>query len=531
MSKSESVPVSHRPSQPFTSHFAQFPEKFVYYALVVATAYALLRSTFYAVFKPLWFDEILTTIVSRQSGLSGIQAALRQGIDGNPPAFYLFQHWAASLLSNELIGYRLLPILGFACTFLLVFVFVKTRHGSVVALISSGLLLVTPLFTLYAQEARPYSLVVALLAMAMVCYQRVPQVLWTVGLSLSLTFAALLHYYILLSLAPFFLAELAYLYSAKRVRFTVWLALVVPLVPIAISFPRLLWMKQNWGAHFWSGAALSDVSAAYGNYFRLGSLWGVALFGITLLMFLGSVAPLLSKRDAGDILLPGLFAERFLSFGLITLPLIAFAIAKVSHGPFTERYVLATILGFVSASAYPLSKASPAMLRAVATLLVIALCSQEVGFWKSFKNRQTPTTVIAPLVELGKIPEYADLPIVFSDAGIYVEIWHYAPPALFRRAVTLPDPETAVKYTNTDTVDKLVVALRPYAPPGIQHFDEFSAAHPRFLLYSNGSPADWWPARLSHDGYHVQRLYTHAPNVGYLVEGPTQAKPSDAGLR
>jgi hypothetical protein len=533
MIESENAPaVDPKSTRLWQSYFGPRPEKFVYYGISVVAAYALLRSTFYAAFKPLWFDEILTSVVSRQGSLSRIQAALAQGIDGNPPAFYLVEHWAASLVSNEHIGLRLLSILGFACTLLFVWTFVKTRHGSSVALISSALLLVTPLFTLYAQEARPYSLVVASIALAMVCYQRAPRPLWIVGLALSLTLAALLHYYVLLSFAPFFLAELAFLYFAKRIRFTVWLALLVPLLPVAISLPRLIWMKQNWGPHFWYGAALSDVSAAYGDYFRVGSLWGVALFGITLLMLFSSLSSLLSKRDSTDRLLPALLAERTLSAGLIVLPLLGFAVAKASHGPFTERYLLATILGFASASAFPLSKASPAAFQTVATLLLLALCSQELGFWKSVKNRQTPASIIAPLVELAKVPNYADLPVVFSDAGIYVEIWHYAPPGLFRRAVALPDPEGAVTYSDTDTVDKLVLALRPYAPPGIHHFDEFVAANPRFLLYSNGSRADWWPARLAHDGYRVQRVYSGAPNVAYVVDSPAQEKAAaDTMLR
>src|SRR5262249_49804588 len=156
-----------RPPQFWQSYFGPRGEKFAYYGIFVVSAYVLLRSAFYAAFKPLWFDEVLTFVVSSQGTLSKIRAALTQGIDGNPPAFYLAQPWAASLVSNEHIGYRLLSILGFACTLLFVFTFVKTRHGSSVALISSALLLITPLFTLYAEEARPYSLVVALIALAM----------------------------------------------------------------------------------------------------------------------------------------------------------------------------------------------------------------------------------------------------------------------------------------------------------------------------------------------------------------------------
>jgi hypothetical protein len=89
-------------------------------------------------------------------------------------------------------------------------------------------------------------------------------------------------------------------------------------------------------------------------------------------------------------------------------------------------------------------------------------------------------------MELANQSNFRDLPIVLSDSGCFVEIWHYAP-AIFRRAVTLPNPECAVTYAGIDTVDKLVLALRPYAPlasrispasaPRTQGFSSIPMAH------------------------------------------------------
>jgi len=61
-------------------------------------------------------------------------------------------------------------------------------------------------------------------------------------------------------------------------------------------------------------------------------------------------------------------------------------------------------------------------------------------------------------------------------------------------------------YAGDDTIDKLVLALRRYAPAGIQDFSSFEAAHPTFLLYSNSSRTDWWPAKLAHDGKQLKLL-------------------------
>jgi hypothetical protein len=513
--------TSQRPDD----RLSALPESPAYWGLLAVAGYSLLRSVVYAAIKPFWFDEVLTFVVSRQGAPSTIWAALKQGVDGNPPTFYLLEHFVASLLRNEHIGYRLLSIAGFVCALLFLFVFLKTRCGSHSSLLCSSLLLITPLFTLYAEEARPYSLVAALIALAMVCYQRIPGIVWTVGLGASLLIAALLHYYTVLALAPFFLAELALVYFARQIRFKVWLALALPLVPIAVSWPRLMWMKQNWGAHFWAGAALSDVSATYGAYFRVGPPWGIAICVLTIMIIL---LPLFRRFSANDesLLQPALIAERVLIAGLIALPLIGFAVAKIAHGPFVERYFLPSIFGFATGAALVLRSAPAKTLLAAAILVFVALSSQEVGFWKGLKSRETVASMTAPLTKLADNSNFLDLPIVLSDSGYFVEIWHYAPAAIFRRAVTLPDPESAVTYTGIDTVDKLVLALRPYGPPGIQDFASFRAAHPRFLLYSDGSRFDWLATRLAHDGYRVERLSWDLGGAAYLVEAPHSREPS-----
>ena len=482
------------------------------WGLPALVCYALARSLVYAALKPLWFDEVLTYVVSRQGSLSAIWAALRQGVDGNPPAFYLMERGASFLAPNEHVGYRLLSVCGFACTLIFLFIFVKRRHGVERALLCSSVLLITPLFTLYAEEARPYSLVTALIALAMVCYQRLPAAKWAVGLCFSLVFAALLHYYAVVAFLPFFLAELSHVYYSRQTRLGPWLALLIALGPLTISWPMLMWMKHNWGPHFWTGAALSDVSAAYGSFFRLGAPWGVALCGLTVLTML-TTSRRASRAEATAVFPQAPISEHALLLGLVVLPILGFAVAKVTHGPFVERYFLPTILGIVAAAIYGLNCTNSKNLHAVGLTLLLAIMSQEFGFWKSLGNRERPADIVAPIANLAGTALYQTLPIVISDAGEYVELWHY-----LRRAVTLPNPEGAATYAGVDTVDKLVLALRPYAPAGIQDFSSFEATHSAFLLYSNGSRSDWWPAKLAHDGFQLKLLSFGGSAAVYLVE-------------
>ena len=55
-----------------------------------------------------------------------------------------------------------------------------------VALLSSMFLLISAVFQYYAQEARPYSIVLACITFALLCYQRSHSPIWVVLMALSL---------------------------------------------------------------------------------------------------------------------------------------------------------------------------------------------------------------------------------------------------------------------------------------------------------------------------------------------------------
>jgi uncharacterized membrane protein len=149
-------------------------DKRIFFCVIALAIYSVVRNLIRAASKPLWFDELLTQAVSRQPNLSAIWNVLKNGVDGNPPLFYLIERVASKVVSNEMIAYRIVPALAFACIVICIYAFVRRRSGASVALICTVLLFVTPLSNKYALEARPYSLLAACLAIALVCYQRLP---------------------------------------------------------------------------------------------------------------------------------------------------------------------------------------------------------------------------------------------------------------------------------------------------------------------------------------------------------------------
>jgi len=417
-----------------------------------------------------------------------------------------------------MLAFRLVSALAFACTFICLYIFVQRRCGARVAFICAVLIFVTPLNNKYSLEARPYSLLVACLAFALVCYQRLPTARWTVGLLLSLSLAESLHYYAVLACFPFFLAEIVQVIATSQVRYWVWLSLFVSLIPAALSAPLLVNLRHSYAEHIWARPEFMLIPMSYGGYFRLNALWGLAIASISFLVVIAAWARGLSQLEptGGIGIAPA--SEHALVLGFLALPVVGVVAARVAHGGAADRYYLPAILGVAIAFSYVLSKVTPAGFQLVAALILIAVAFQEADVMRTVLRNPHGTDSRAPVLSLlSDAIARNDLPLVMSNAGGYVELSHVAQQSLNQRMVTLVDPPNAVVYAGTDTVDRLVIELKSYVPMQVYDFKPFAAAHPVFLLYSDGTPFDWWPSRLIHDGAQVELVAKQGAGTLYRV--------------
>lgn len=518
---------SAKPERPAESSSLK-SEKLIFLTVAVLSFYSVAKNLIRAASKPLWFDEILTQAVSRQPNLSAIWNALKNGVDGNPPLFYLIERAASKLSSNELIAYRLVPALAFAGTLICIYYFVQKRSGAKVALICTLLLFVTPLDNKYALEARPYSLLAACLAIALLCYQRLPGTRWTIGLFLSLSLAESLHYYAGLACFPFFVAELVHVFSTSRFRRAVWFSMFASLIPALLAVPLLLQLKHTYAGHIWARPEFMLIPMSYGGYFRLNALWGLAIAIVAACVVIRSWlrdAP----QDAIDGSNAALPSEHALVLGFLLLPVFGVIAAKIAHGGATDRYYLPAIFGIVIALGYVLREVTPAGFRLAAAIVIIAVAFQEADILRSFFSRSALQDDRAPILRLlSDASERNDLPVIISDAGQYVELSHSAPASLNQSMAALVDPPSANSYAGTDTVDKLVTELECCVQLRVYEFEAFAAAHPVFLLYSDGTQFDWWPSRLIHDGAKLELVAKEGSGTIYRVELSPAAAPDRA---
>ncbi len=510
---------TNRAALPSSKLFSGFDaEKFAPWALAGLLCYAIVRSFLEAAVRPFWYDELCTWVMVHQPNLSSMWSALAHGVDGQPPGFYVVEWLASHLSKNDQIAFRIPSIIGFCCTTVCLFVFVRRRSGAINALLWASIPLFSVLLDTYAVEARPYSLVVACISFALVCYQRAPAARWMILMGLSLACAQALHYYAVITFVPFIAAEAVMLLRNRRVRLNVWLALAFAFVPLICFWSLLSRFRAFYGSHFWSLPSFHATEVTYSWFFDTSFTVGLILAWGSLFAVLGKM--LLAERSAARMKDPPIekgpptdfLHEYVLTFALLSLPFVALALAEIAHGGLTTRYALSAVLGFPLAATYIIPRLKNERIATLSILaLLLALTVHESKFWLYYDaHPPNPAVTIQRFVASAGYP---DLPVVVSDAIQFLPLTYYASPEWHKRFVMIVDPPESVSYAGSDSTDKEMQAMRDYSTIQVYDFQPFAAQHPTFLLFSSnaGFGDDWWPTRLFRDGYMLKMVAIEDP--------------------
>ncbi len=494
------------------------------YLAAALVAYATIRGVISAASRPFLADEVITWSLTRLSSFSELWKALSSGADAQPPLFYLVEKAAATFVSNPHLAYRLPSIVAFSCAVLCIFVCVKKRSSAAVALLCAAALIPTGLCAEYAVEARPYCLTVAAIAFALVCYQRLPSISWTILLFAALALAVAFHYYAVFPLAAFAAAEAVFVFTYRRWRWAVWLAIIAAGLPLLPCLPLLRRLREVYGPHIWAHAHLYAAMITYGSFFKVHLMVGL---GAAALLAAGLLSVM--RRDSKEARGPasaeqGLLHEHTLLLLLLVMPFIVCVAARVSHGAFLSRYVLWVAVAMLVALGYLVPRFGPRGTLALGIYVAVAILVQEGLLFHSISSHFA--RVISPGVAIDQLVQsagHAELPVVIGNDNFVVA--YYIPQPSASRYVSLVDMQQAIAYTGTDNVDQLMFLMRPYLPTRVVTFDEFAPAHRAFLLYSDGNISaegnvifyDWWTPFFIHQGYSVRVLAADHNRRVYLV--------------
>lgn len=520
-------------------------EALSFFALAILIVYAATRNLCQALTRPLWFDEIDTFILIRLQPMSRMWTALKHGADGQPPGFYLAERFAVAFAANENLAFRWLSMFAFSVTLVCLFLLVRRRAGGAAGVVCAAIPLSTILFDNFATEARPYSLVVGCIALALLCYQHAPAARWMILMGFSLALAQSFHYYAFFAFLPFMVAEAIWFLERREWRWRVWIALSFGFVPLLAFWPLLANAKAIYGQHFWSPPTWDMAVNSYSLFLMDSRLASWVILGASAVAVLGTALyggrTATSNQRASDQALersPGTsLQEPMMVLTFLALPFLGLAATRIAHGGLVPKYVLSTILGFPLAGGYIFStwkRWRPALV-AVGAFLIFGgfVFYHERIFWSQNNWKfSSPAPAAESFVALAGHP---DLPVVVSDSHEFMLLSHYASPAWKARFVLLADGPQAVIYTGSDNADIQLSILAQYFPLPVYDFRSFVAQHPTFLLYSSngGQDADWWPRRFKNDGYTLRPVAVKPlaerdfMNRVFLV---TSAKKDDTGI-
>jgi hypothetical protein len=486
-------------------------------ALLVFLVPALMFEVFLrAVSRGFWFDEVLTILVSRQPHVSDIWNLLTHGVDGHPMGIYLIDHVLGRIHRNRQWVYRLPAMASFLCVMACMFSFTRKRAGDLIALISTAALLFTTVYDPFAFEARSYGPMLACIAMAFFCYDRIDSKKWALFFGVSLAGACSFHFYACLAFFPFGLAELVYIAEKRKFRPQVWLGFVLGALPLPVFWPIVRAQGVLYGAHFWAVPNFWHFLNAFGEISYVRPSFSFAVF-VAALFFLGN---LIRQGDfrSRPTSVQGLGyspTDLALMIGFLIMPVVTLASAKVAHGGFSGRYMLVTCLGMSMALGLFLTRLKRTALLSVALCLVCMFIFQETLQWRSQgRSRSIGNSVVQPELTAKRM----NLPLVVSNGLMYLPMWYNDNSDFKSRIFFLADPQEQVSVAGTDTSTLLLMTLKNYVPVNVMSLPEFAQQHDKFLLYSNGDDADYWPRSLVRKGYSLKMLDTDPP-VKDSVEG------------
>ncbi len=483
---STGLPQSAKDSENGLDRFAsRLSETLERRKFVVIAAFSLVyfALTFFLAHRKLfWNDELFTVYLCRLPDLKSVWRALQNGVDANPPLFYLLTRASQHFLGDGPISTRLPEILGFWIFCLCLFRFVSVRLPLLSAFVSMLFPLVTGAYW-YAYEARPHGIVLGFCGLALISWQaaadRTPRRRWwLVTLGGSLTCALLTHSYGFLIFVPIALGELSKTLSRKRLDWPVWMTIAASSLAVLASVPLVHRVLS--GTAF--PASLLKIVILYANFLLPAA--GV-IVGWLVLTFL------VRTKTEGVEHQSGLRNYEVVAlWAFVAVPVFEYVAAKLTGAPFFSRYGVSTVAGFAGLLGVVVAK-KPVV--AIGTLLLllwqivlafVAFAADSVLYEPS--SGYAISTRISEFnqryVEMNAA-EYGTLPIVQIDDLDFMPTAYYAPPSVASRLVYIVwDDEGAAEhgwYGVVRTYCHLTTPAFELAP--------FLASHDTFLVY--GRPA------------------------------------------
>jgi len=481
-----------------------------------------------ASYKLLWNDELYTLYISRAASMSEIWAALLTGAEQTPPLVYGITRGMLALFGENPLAIRLPEVIGYWVMGICLFLFVSRRAPAVYGFVAMLFPLVTGAYR-YAYEARSYALVLGFVGLALLCWQstaeRRARLLPLTGLAISLAAAVSCHYYAILFFLPLVIGETVRSIALRRVDLPVWLAFGIGATPLVIFLP-LIRQAIGYSTTFWAKPEWMAIPKFYAF------LLAPAILPVLTLLVLATLYPqayAMARRVHTAYSRPPLH-EVAAVFGFAVTPILIVTLCMLAGGSFTDRYALPAVIGFSIIVAFGahtlLNDRAP-----IAAILAVSLC----GFFVSLggKTLGTMTAGRDAQIQANKFLQtqaLTNLPIAVSDQHAFMTLAYYGSPDIAARLVYLASPDASLRHLGHESLEKGLLALRPWFPVRIEEYESFIASRNRFLVYgSAGYFLNWLFSELATADLRIELVGRQKDALLLLVSRKDETETPAAG--
>jgi hypothetical protein len=451
--------------------------------LVVITLWLAALVVVFARGKAFWHDEVYT-ILTAELPIATFWRACLDGVDLSPPLNTALTHVLQKATGVGLVVTRLPAMVGLLAGVVLLFLTVRRRTNTTVALGAALTLCFTPAWE-YGFEARGYGLTLGLFAAVLYSWSETlldrRRLLHLTIMAMALAAGVWAHYYAALAFLPIIIGEATRQAVERRVRMAPWVAVAcaglatVPLAPLMLA-------ASTQRHTFWTHTDRHDVSSAY--VFVLGEFATFPLIAAVVLLIVVAGIIRRASTEHSPHRLPASVVAACIACAAI--PGVAVLVGELI-GAFTERYLVFATVGCAFAAAHLLWRLTPdngladTIALAAMTWALVAFTVRTVLFPPVWRNPVDYHPVLTRVLEA--TPE----PVTMTGSIAFLGVWYGLPAEARRRVIYLADPEAQIRATQSDTVDRAYLALARWTAVPVVRVSDFARAHDRFLLYSFGS--------------------------------------------
>jgi len=296
-------------------------------ALLLASFYVV-SSLYISAHRQLWFDEILTALVSRLPNWRVMWKALSEIEEQTPPVYFLITRAFDQMFHHADIGLRVPSALALGAGLLVTFDTARRLTDGLYGLIAMSLL-ATPFVTYYGYEARAYAIYFMFAAIALWLWLFTKAESKTAAATFGAVFliGVAIHYYFVLCLLPFGITALSQrrIFHPKVVAATAGV-----MVSLAILYPQIAKSQAfaNTVSPVWA-PSIAGLLAAY-REFLPNPILLLVVIAIGLVVFGKPRRHLVTSMSAGERI----------SWLFLVLPLAAYFLGHLVTHIFHDRYII-----------------------------------------------------------------------------------------------------------------------------------------------------------------------------------------------